>query len=59
LENENKLSETYNIFMNEVVVEKQNVEEQSKIILVWNMKLKEICKMIMKRNNAAAFSKAA
>jgi hypothetical protein len=45
--------------MNEVVVEKQNVEEQSKIILVWNMKLKEICKMIMKRNNAAAFSKAA
>ncbi len=59
MENENKLSETYNIFMNEVVVEKQNVEEQSKIILVWNMKLKEICKMIMKRNNAAAFSKAA
>jgi hypothetical protein len=29
--NENKLSETCDIFMNEVIMEKQNVEEQSKI----------------------------
>jgi hypothetical protein len=29
--NENKLSETCDIFMNKVIMEKQNVEEQSKI----------------------------
>ncbi len=31
LENENKLSETCDIFMNDFFMEEQNVEEQSKI----------------------------
>jgi hypothetical protein len=46
--NENKLNETCDdIFMNEVVMEEHNVEKEYEINPFCNLKLEEICKLIM------------